>query len=192
MLTLTEPGSNSRALKRPLVLLHDSNLMAGHDFTTCVIPAGMKRRSGGHRQQNLSGRRRWRAGDVLQRAMAEDPPPLIKKDQYRVIFHSEDFPTAGFGYVWNLEAGVGGEDQGGVFQLPVEGDRCGAGIRRQRARDEVRAQRNSRTIFRLVPPDRRRDSIGSCEQKTGDAEPTSTIRSDPARDGLPPTCAAAR
>ena len=34
--------------------------------------------------------------DVLKRVMGEDPPK-IKKEQFRVIYESENFPTAGFG-----------------------------------------------------------------------------------------------
>lgn len=98
-LTLTEPGSNS-GFKAPLVLLaKDNDLHPGRDFRL--------RYSGGHRE-SIAGiadktfQAAAVASDVLKRAMAEDPP-LITKPQFRVIYESENFPTAGFGYVWNLK-----------------------------------------------------------------------------------------
>jgi phosphonate transport system substrate-binding protein len=98
-LTLTEPGSNS-GFKAPLVLLSkDNGLHPGRDFSL--------RYSGGHRQSiegiaNKTFAAAAVASDVLKRAMAEDPP-LIKREQFRVIYESENFPTAGFGYAWNLK-----------------------------------------------------------------------------------------
>ena len=98
-LTLTEPGSNS-GFKVPLVLLnHDKGLIPGKDFTV--------RYSGGH-EASIKGiadktyQAAAVASDVLKRVMAEDPAG-IKKEQFRVIYESEDFPTAGFGYVNNLK-----------------------------------------------------------------------------------------
>jgi len=98
-LTLTEPGSNS-GFKVPLVLLNkDNGLIPGKDFTI--------RYSGGH-EASIAGiasktyQAAAVAGDILKRAMAEDQP-IIRKDQFRVIYESEDFPTAGFGYVCNLK-----------------------------------------------------------------------------------------
>jgi phosphonate transport system substrate-binding protein len=96
-LTLTEPGSNS-GFKAPLVLLSKEGLQPGRDY---VI-----RYSGGHRE-SIDGiaKKTFRAAavasDVMKRSLADDPP-LIKKEQFRVIYQSENFPTAGFGYVWNL------------------------------------------------------------------------------------------
>ncbi|MEA2735617.1 MAG: phosphonate transport system substrate-binding protein [Humisphaera sp.] len=96
-LTLTEPGSNS-GFKAPLVLLSKAGLQPGRDFAL--------RYSNGHRQSiegiaNKTFQAAAIASDVMKRAMAEDPP-LITKEQYRVIYESQNFPTAGFGYVWNL------------------------------------------------------------------------------------------
>ena len=115
-LTLTEPGSNS-GFKAPLVLLHDENLMPGQDFTI--------RYSGGHEESiqgiaNKTYQAAAVASDVLQRAMAEDPP-LIKKDQYRVIFKSNDFPTAGFGYVWNLKPELAAKIKDAFFSFQWKG-----------------------------------------------------------------------
>jgi phosphonate transport system substrate-binding protein len=96
-LTLTEPGSNS-GFKAPLVLLSkDKNLQPGKDFSI--------RYSGGHRESimgvaNKTYQAAAVASDVLAREVAAG---TIKKDQYRVIYESEDFPTAGFGYVYNLK-----------------------------------------------------------------------------------------
>lgn len=98
-LTLSEPGSNS-GFKAPLVFLsHDSDLRPGRDFTV--------RYSGGHEASiegiaNKTYQAAAVAGDVLKRVMAEDPPK-IKKEQFRVIYTSENFPTAGFGYVNTLK-----------------------------------------------------------------------------------------
>ena len=96
-LTLTEPGSNS-GFKAPLVFLSKEGLQPGRDYTP--------RYSGGHRE-SIEGIARKTvqaaavASDVMKRAMADDPPQ-ITKEQFRVIYQSENFPTAGFGYVWNL------------------------------------------------------------------------------------------
>jgi len=96
-LTLTEPGSNS-GFKAPLVFLSKEGLQPGRDY---VI-----RYSGGHRE-SIDGiaKKTFQAAavasDVMKRALADDPP-LIRKEQFRVIYQSENFPTAGFGYVWNL------------------------------------------------------------------------------------------
>jgi phosphonate transport system substrate-binding protein len=97
-LTLTEPGSNS-GFKAPLVFLSkEHNLQPGRDYAL--------RYSGGHNQSiegiaNTTFQAAAIASDVMRRAQAQDPP-LIKKEQFRVIYQSKDFPTAGFGYVWNL------------------------------------------------------------------------------------------
>jgi phosphonate transport system substrate-binding protein len=98
-LTLTEPGSNS-GFKAPLVLLaKDNDLQPGRDFRV--------RYSNGHRESiegiaNKTFVAAAVASDVLKRTMAEDPP-LIVPTQFRRIYESENFPTAGFGYVWNLK-----------------------------------------------------------------------------------------
>jgi phosphonate transport system substrate-binding protein len=97
-LTLTEPGSNS-GFKAPLVLLRDVNLEPVRDFNI--------RYSGSH-AASIDGiaSKKYQAAavasDLLQRAMAEEPA-RIKKEDYRVIFESPRFPTAAFGYAWNLK-----------------------------------------------------------------------------------------
>ncbi len=115
-LTLTEPGSNS-GFKAPLVLLHDNGLSPGHDFTM--------RYSGSHEAsiQGIAAKTYQAAAvasDVLARGMAEDPP-LIKKDQYRIIYQSENFPTAGFGYVWNLKPELTAKIKDAFFSFQWKG-----------------------------------------------------------------------
>ena len=98
-LTLTEAGSNS-GFKAPLVFLSkEHDLQPGRDFAM--------RYSGGHRQSiegvaNKTFQAAAVASDVVKRAMAEEPP-LIAKDQFRVIYESKGFPTAGFGHVNTLK-----------------------------------------------------------------------------------------
>lgn len=116
-LTLTEPGSNS-GFKAPLVLLsRDNGLQPAKDFTI--------RYSGGHNESivgiaNHTYQAAAVASDLLQRAMAEDPP-LIKKDQYRVIYESEDFPTAGFGYVCTLKPELAAKVKEAFFSFQWKG-----------------------------------------------------------------------
>lgn len=115
-LTLTEPGSNS-GFRVPLVLLKDNKLMPGRDFTT--------RYSGGH-EASIEGiasktyQAAAVASDILKRAMAEDPPK-IKKEQFRVIYESENFPTAGFGYVCTLKPEVAAKVKDAFFTFQWKG-----------------------------------------------------------------------
>jgi len=116
-LTLTEPGSNS-GFKAPLVLLSkDNGLKPGHDFTI--------RYSGGHEASvagiaNHTYQAAAVASDVLKRVMAEDPP-AIKKEQYRVIYESEDFPTAGFGYSCTLKPELSAKVKEAFFSFQWKG-----------------------------------------------------------------------
>lgn len=96
-LTLTEQGSNS-GFKAPIVLLRSQfELEPAMDY--------LIRCSGGH-QESIKGiaEKRYEAAavasDVLLRAVARGS---IKQSDYRVIYESEAFPTAGFGYVHNLK-----------------------------------------------------------------------------------------
>jgi phosphonate transport system substrate-binding protein len=127
-LTLTEPGSNS-GFKAPLVLLSkDKGLQPGRDFTV--------RYSLGHNQSirgigNKTYQAAAVASDVLKRAMAQDPP-LIKKEQYRVIYESEDFPTAGFGYVCTLKPELAAKVKDAFFSFQWKG----TGVEREFAASE--------------------------------------------------------
>jgi len=96
-LTLTDPGSNS-GYKAPLVLLNsDFGLKPGDDF--------LIRNSGGH-DESIKGiaagtyQAAAVANDVLRRATASG---LITAAQFRSIYKSESFPTAGLGYAHNLK-----------------------------------------------------------------------------------------
>ncbi len=96
-LALTEAGSNS-GFKAPLVLLQSHHsLVPGRDFGI--------RYSGGH-VESIKGIADKQyaaaavANDMLSRAVAAGD---VRPDQYRSIFKSESFPTAGFGYVCTLK-----------------------------------------------------------------------------------------
>jgi phosphonate transport system substrate-binding protein len=116
-LTLTEPGSNS-GFKAPLVLLaRDHNIKPGRDFNV--------RYSGGHEASiegiaNKTYQAAAVAGDVLKRVMGEDPPKL-KKEQFRVIYESENFPTAGFGYVSTLKPDLAAKVKDAFFSFQWKG-----------------------------------------------------------------------
>ena len=96
-ITLTDPASNS-GFKVPLaVLVKENNLRPVIDFRI--------RYSGSH-EQSIEGieHKQYQAAavasDRLARAMASG---AIKKEDYRTIYRSSDFPTAGFGYAYNLK-----------------------------------------------------------------------------------------
>ncbi|HEV7297785.1 MAG TPA: phosphate/phosphite/phosphonate ABC transporter substrate-binding protein [Tepidisphaeraceae bacterium] len=96
-LTLTEPGSNS-GYKAPLVLLRsDAGLDPGRDYTI--------RYSGSHDRSIegiVSGEYELAAvtSDLIERALKQN---RLKRSDYRVVFRSERFPTAGLGYLHNLK-----------------------------------------------------------------------------------------
>lgn len=96
-LALTEAGSNS-GFKAPLVLLQSHYALApGRDFGI--------RYSGSH-EASIEGVAAKEydaaavANDVLSRAIGAG---AIQPDQYRSIFKSESFPTAGFGHTCHLK-----------------------------------------------------------------------------------------
>ncbi len=96
-LTLTEPGSNS-GYKAALVLLRsDFGLLPARDYTI--------RYSQGH-PQSIAAVAEHHAeiaavsDDMLERAVAAG---MVKKDQYRSVYESEKFPSAGLGYAYNLK-----------------------------------------------------------------------------------------
>jgi phosphonate transport system substrate-binding protein len=127
-LTLTEPGSNS-GFKAPLVLLsRDKGLQPGRDFTI--------RYSLGHNQSirgiaNGTYQAAAVASDVLKRAVAQQPP-LIGKNDYRVIYESQDFPTAGFGYVCTLKPELAAKVKQAFFSFQWKG----TGVEREFAASE--------------------------------------------------------
>jgi phosphonate transport system substrate-binding protein len=95
-LALTDPESNS-GYKAPLVFLKDHKLLYGKSYQPSYT---------GSHDASIAGIAAKRydaaavAADVLARAVATGG---IKQDQYRVIFESEGFPTAGLGYAHNLK-----------------------------------------------------------------------------------------
>jgi phosphonate transport system substrate-binding protein len=127
-LTLTEPGSNS-GFKAPLVLLSkDKGLQPGRDFSI--------RYSLGHNESirgiaNKTYQAAAVASDVLKRAMALEQP-LIRKEQFRVIYESENFPTAGFGYVYNLKPEIAAKVKEAFFSFQWKG----TGVEREFAASE--------------------------------------------------------
>jgi phosphonate transport system substrate-binding protein len=96
-LTLTEIGSNS-GYKAPLVLLRS-------EFGLEPLRDVMLRYSGSH-EASIEG---VADGKYAAAAVAEDmlsretAAGKIKPTDYRVIYSSEAFPTAGLGYVYNLK-----------------------------------------------------------------------------------------
>ncbi len=96
-IVLTDPASNS-GFKAPLaVLVDDYNMRPVIDFRI--------RYSGSH-EASIDGIARGDyqaaavASDVLARAVAAG---AIRKQAYRSIYQSAAFPTAGFGYAYNLK-----------------------------------------------------------------------------------------
>jgi phosphonate transport system substrate-binding protein len=96
-LTLTEPSSNS-GYKAPLVLLRAN-------FGLVPLNDVLLRYSGSH-EASIEGIASGKyeaaavAADLLARAVIDG---TIKTNQYRSIYSSESFPTAGLGYVYNLK-----------------------------------------------------------------------------------------
>ncbi len=96
-LTLTEPGSNS-GYKAPIVLLRsDAGLDPGRDYVL--------RYSGGQ-DASIDGiaARKYEvaavASDMIDRAVKQN---RLKRDGYQIVYKSEQFPTAGLGYLYNLK-----------------------------------------------------------------------------------------
>jgi phosphonate transport system substrate-binding protein len=100
-LTLTEPSSNS-GFKAPMVILKDQfGLQPGIDYVIRI--------SGGH-DQSLEGLVSNNpdeqleaiavANDMLNRHLADG---TVKATQFRSIYKSTNYPTACFGYVYNLK-----------------------------------------------------------------------------------------
>lgn len=96
-LTLTEPNSNA-GYKAPVVLLRaDFGLEPERDY----VP-----RFSGEYDRSIKGIASKEfeaaavASDVLERAVARGD---IARSDYRTIYKSEDFPTACFGYAYNLQ-----------------------------------------------------------------------------------------
>jgi phosphonate transport system substrate-binding protein len=96
-LTLTELGSNS-GYKAPLVLLRS-------DFGLEPLTDVLLRYSGSH-EASIEGiaSGKYEAAAVAQDMLSREiTAGKIKPDQFRIIYTSEGFPTAGLGYVYNLK-----------------------------------------------------------------------------------------
>jgi phosphonate transport system substrate-binding protein len=96
-LVLTSPSSNS-GFKAPIVLLkNEHNLVYEKDYHI---------RFSQNFENSITGISNGQyeaaavASDVLDRQVASN---VIKKDSYRVIYTSADFPRAAIGYVYNLK-----------------------------------------------------------------------------------------
>ncbi len=114
-LTLTEQRSNS-GFKAPLVLLHS-------DFGIAPLTDVSLRFSGSH-EASIEGIASGTyeaaavAADMLDRETAAGK---IKPDQYRVIYSSEPFPTAGLGYVYNLKPELAAQIKGALLSFDWKG-----------------------------------------------------------------------
>jgi len=116
-LTLTEPTSNS-GFKAPLVLLNDKGLVPGRDYAI--------RYSGGHTESiagiAASGDRGYSfaavASDVLAR---EQTAGRIKPENFKVVYESEKFPTAAFGYINTLKPELAEKVRKGLLDFKWEG-----------------------------------------------------------------------
>jgi len=113
-IVLTEAGSNS-GFKAPLVVLHDHGLEPVRDFRI--------RYSGGHKEsiQGIANKQYEAAAvanDILSREITDGN---IKKEQFRSIYKSENFPTAGFGYVYNLEPELAKKVKDAMMSFKWEG-----------------------------------------------------------------------
>jgi phosphonate transport system substrate-binding protein len=116
-LALTEAGSNS-GFKAPLVLLQSNyQLVPGRDFGI---------RYSGSQEASIRGiaAKQYEAAavanDVLSRLAGAGE---IRPDQYRSIFKSESFPTAGFGYTYRLKPELAAKvkEAMSTFQWPGTG-----------------------------------------------------------------------
>jgi phosphonate transport system substrate-binding protein len=114
-LTLTEPASNS-GYKAPLVLLRSN-------FGLQPLSDVLLRYSGSH-EASIEGiaQKKFEAAavadDMLNRALAAG---TIKQDQYRTIFSSESFPTAGLGYVYNLKPELAAKTRDALLNFDWKG-----------------------------------------------------------------------
>jgi phosphonate transport system substrate-binding protein len=114
-MTFTDLGSNS-GFKAPLVLLRNNfHLEPGIDFDVNV--------SFGH-EPSIEGIAKKKfeaasvANEVLKRALSRG---LIKDSDYRSIYHSEGFPPAAIGHVYNLKPELAQKIRAAVLGFDWEG-----------------------------------------------------------------------
>jgi phosphonate transport system substrate-binding protein len=114
-LTLTEPSSNS-GYKAPLVLLRSN-------FGLQPLSDVLLRYSGSH-EASIEGiaQKKYEAAAVAEDMLnRESAAGVIKPDQYRIIFSSESFPTAGLGYVYNLQPELAAKVKGALLTYDWKG-----------------------------------------------------------------------
>ena len=114
-LALTDPSSNS-GYKAPLVLIKSEfGLYPGKDFGV--------RYSGGH-EESIKGLADGTyqviavASDVLNREIAAG---VINPNQFKVIYTSESFPTAAFGYAYNLKPDLADKIRQAILDFKFSG-----------------------------------------------------------------------
>jgi phosphonate transport system substrate-binding protein len=109
MLTFTDLGSNS-GFKAPLVLLRNNfHLEPGVDYDVNVS-FGYDKSIEGIAKKKFDAAPV--ANEVLKRAISRG---LIKESDFRSIYHSESFPPAAIGYVYNLQPGLADEIRAAVL-----------------------------------------------------------------------------
>ena len=114
-MTFTDLGSNS-GFKAPLVLLRNEfHLEPGIDYDVNV--------SYSHEKSIVGiAERKFEAAavadELLKRAISRG---LIKESQFRSIYHSEDFPPAAIGYVYNLKPELASQIRAALLSFDWKG-----------------------------------------------------------------------
>jgi phosphonate transport system substrate-binding protein len=114
-LTLTDPGSNS-GYKAPLVLLkNDFGMLPGRDYGIVYS---------GEQDKSVTGiaSKQYKAAAVSSDVLARDVASgVIKQGDFRSIYKSGSFPTAGFGYVYNLKPELAEKIRNAILQFNWSG-----------------------------------------------------------------------
>jgi phosphonate transport system substrate-binding protein len=116
-IAFTSPTSNS-GYKEPTVLLRNEwGLEAGRDYTSTFTGRHENSILGVvHRDYDAAAI----ASEVMERMMARG---LVTKDQIKTIYRSEIFPTAAFGHMHNLNAGLATKVREAFFSFPWPGSK---------------------------------------------------------------------
>lgn len=125
-LVLTQPNSNS-GFKAPLVILkNDFGLVPDRDYEIVNSYSHEASIAGiVSKEYEVAAV----ASDMVDRAKQMGQ---VNDRQYRVIYRSESFPSAGLGYVYNLEPGLAGKVREAFFTYewagsPLESEYAGSG-----------------------------------------------------------------
>jgi phosphonate transport system substrate-binding protein len=114
-MTFTDLGSNS-GFKAPLVLLRNNfRLEPGIDFDVNVSYSHEKSIEGIAKKKFEAASV---ANEVLKRAISRG---LIQESEYRSIYHSEAFPPAAIGYVYNLKPELAQKLRAAVLEFDWKG-----------------------------------------------------------------------